>query len=139
MAQHLFVYGTLRSGFSNPFARRLQAQSLFVSGGSAPGTLYDFGWYPGAIFEAEARKRVVGEVFLLKSPQRLLAQLDYYEGTEEPETPFRRVAVKVSLDRGGTVEAWSYELNAATGRRPLIGSGDFMLHRRLRDQRPLRP
>jgi gamma-glutamylcyclotransferase (GGCT)/AIG2-like uncharacterized protein YtfP len=139
MPVHLFVYGTLRSGFSNPFARRLQAQSILLGTGSAPGTLYDFGWYPGAIFKAEARMRVVGEVFLLKNPQRLLSQLDHYEGTEEPATPFRRVAVKVSLDRGGGVEAWTYELSAATGRRPLIGSGDFVLHRRLRDQRPVRP
>jgi gamma-glutamylcyclotransferase (GGCT)/AIG2-like uncharacterized protein YtfP len=138
MHQHLFVYGTLRSGFTNPFARRLQAQSTLVGKGSVPGTLYDFGWYPGAIFGADARMRIVGETFLLKAPERLLAQLDHYEGTEEPDTPFRRVAVRVSLDRGGILEAWTYELNAAPGRRPLIGSGDFILHRRLRGQRPLR-
>jgi len=138
MHQYLFVYGTLRFGFTNPFARRLQAQSSLVGRGSAPGMLYDFGWYPGAIFRADARTRIIGETFLLKAPERLLAQLDHYEGTEEPDTPFRRVALKVSLDRGGTLEAWTYELNAAPGRRPLIGSGDFILHRRIREERPLR-
>jgi gamma-glutamylcyclotransferase (GGCT)/AIG2-like uncharacterized protein YtfP len=138
MLQHLFVYGTLRSGFPNPLAKRLQAQARFVGIGSAPGVLYDFGWYPGAMFKADARSRVIGEVFALKNAARLIAQLDHYEGTAEPDSVFRRVAVKVSLDRGGAIEAWTYELNAPPG-RPLIGSGDFILHRRLREQRPLRP
>jgi gamma-glutamylcyclotransferase (GGCT)/AIG2-like uncharacterized protein YtfP len=138
MLQHLFVYGTLRSGFPNPLAKRLQAQARFVGIGSAPGVLYDFGWYPGAMFKADARSRVIGEVFALKNAERLIAQLDHYEGTAEPDSVFRRVAVKVSLDRGGAIEAWTYELNAPPG-CPLIGSGDFILHRRLREQRPLRP
>jgi gamma-glutamylcyclotransferase (GGCT)/AIG2-like uncharacterized protein YtfP len=134
MLQHLFVYGTLRSCFPNPLAKRLQAQARFVG----IGVLYDFGWYPGAMFKADARSRVIGEVFALKNAEHLIAQLDHYEGTAEPDSAFRRVAVKVSLDRGGAIEAWTYELNAPPG-RPLIGSGDFILHRGLREQRPLRP
>jgi gamma-glutamylcyclotransferase (GGCT)/AIG2-like uncharacterized protein YtfP len=139
MPQHLFVYGTLRSDFPHPLARRLKAQAKLVGKGSAPGVLYDFGWYPGAKFDADARSRVIGEVFALRNAERLLAELDHYEGTAEPGNAFRRVPVKVRLERGGTVDAWSYEMGESTARRRPIESGDFILHRRLREQRPLRP
>src|SRR6476660_9160329 len=103
MPQHLFVYGTLRSEFPHPLAQRLKSQAELVDLGSAPGVLYDFGRYPGAMFKADARTRVIGEVYALKNPERLIAQLDHYEGTAEPNNPFRRVAIKVRLDRGGTI------------------------------------
>src|SRR4029077_14760466 len=114
------------------------AKARFVGIGSAPGVQYDFGWYAGAVFKADGRSRVIGEFVALKKAERLIAQPDHWEGTAEPDSAFRRVAVKVSLDRGGAIEAWTYELNAPPG-RPLIGSGDFILHRGLREQRPLRP
>ncbi|HYB06172.1 MAG TPA: gamma-glutamylcyclotransferase family protein [Methyloceanibacter sp.] len=88
MPQHLFVYGTLRSEFLHPLALRLKSQAKFVGKGSAPGILYDFGCYPAAMFREDARSRVIGEVFALKTAQRLLDQLDHYEGTAEPGNPF---------------------------------------------------
>ena len=103
MPQHLFVYGTLRSEFPHPLALRLKSQAKLVGKGSAPGVLYDFGWYPGAVFDADARTRVIGDVFALKNAERLLAQLDHYEGTAEPGKPkfgpkdvldFRRIHLK---------------------------------------------
>ena len=48
---------------------------------------------------------------------RLLAELDHYEGTAEPGNAFRRVPVKVRLERGGTVDAWSYEMGDSQARR----------------------
>ena len=69
----------------------------------------------------------------------LLAQLDHYEGTAEPGNPFGRVPIKVRLDRGGMVDAWTYEVRQLPERRSLIESGDFILHRRLREQRRSRP
>ena len=109
---NLFVYGTLRSEFPNPLAKRLTAEAKLIGKGWAPGALYDCGWYPGAIFSHDSRTRVRGEVYLLKHAERLLADLDHYEGTEEPANPFRRVPVKVRLERGGTIDAWSYEMTA---------------------------
>ena len=138
MTEYLFVYGTLRSEFPHPLAMRLKAQAKFIGKGSTPGALYDFGWYPGAKFDPEARTHVVGEVFSIKNAQRLLAELDHYEGTAEPGNAFRRVLVKVRLDRGGTVNAWSYEMGDPNARRRPIESGDFIHHRRLKDQRPVR-
>ena len=91
MTDYLFVYGTLRSEFPHPLARRLQAQAKFIGKGSTPGALYDFGWYPGARFDPHARTHVIGEVFSIKNAERLLAELDHYEGTAEPGNAFRRV------------------------------------------------
>jgi gamma-glutamylcyclotransferase (GGCT)/AIG2-like uncharacterized protein YtfP len=138
MLEHLFVYGTLRSEFPQPLALRLKSQAKLVGKGSTPGILYDFGWYPGAKFDADARSRVIGEVFALKNAERLLAELDHYEGTAEPGNAFRRVPVKVRLDRGGAIDAWSYEMGESTARRRPIESGDFIFHWRLRQGRPMR-
>lgn len=139
MPQHLFVYGTLRSEFPHPLAHRLKTQAKLVGLGSAPGVLYDFGWYPGAMFKADARTRVIGEVYVLKNTERLLAQLDHYEGTAEPGNPFQRVPIKVRLDRGGTVDAWTYAMIEPPERRRPIETGDFIRHHRRRGQRPFRP
>ena len=79
MPQHLFVYGTLRSEFPGPLAFKLKSQANLIGMGCAPGALYDFGWYPGAVFNADARTRVVGEVYALRNAERLVAQLDHYE------------------------------------------------------------
>ncbi len=134
----LFVYGTLRPDFPNPLARRLKAQAKLLGTGWAPGTLYDFGWYPGAIFKADAKSRVIGEVFELKNADRLLAELDHYEGTAEPLNPFRRTQIIVHLDRGRTVEAWTYAMIDPPKQRRPIASGDYVLHMKTALPRKLR-
>jgi gamma-glutamylcyclotransferase (GGCT)/AIG2-like uncharacterized protein YtfP len=135
MTQYLFVYGTLRSEFPHPLARRLKAQAKLIGKGSTPGMLYDFGWYPGAKFDPNARTDVIGEVFSIENAERLLAELDHYEGAAEPGNAFHRVPVKVRLDRGGAVDAWSYEMGDSKARRRPIESGDFIHYRRLKDLR----
>lgn len=139
MTEHLFVYGTLRSGFPHPLSRRLQTKARLIGKASALGVLYDFGWYPGAIFDAAARSRVIGEVFLLKNAERLLAELDHYEGTAEPSNPFRRVSIEVLFERGGTIDAWSYAMVDPPQRRRAIPSGDYVLHLKTVSPRPRRP
>jgi Gamma-glutamyl cyclotransferase, AIG2-like len=67
-----------------------------------------------------------------------MAQLDDYEAIPEPIKRFRRVVIKVRLERGGTVEAWTYEaIELPAARRP-IESGDFILHLQRRTGRPNR-
>jgi gamma-glutamylcyclotransferase (GGCT)/AIG2-like uncharacterized protein YtfP len=105
--------------------------------GSAPGALYDFGWYPGAVFNADARTRIVGEVYALWHAERLMAQLDAYEGIPEPNIRFRRVVIRVRLERAGTVEAWTYEVIELPISQRQIESGDFILHLRRRGGRPI--
>jgi gamma-glutamylcyclotransferase (GGCT)/AIG2-like uncharacterized protein YtfP len=142
MPDHLFVYGTLRADSGHPMARRLRAGARHVGRGSAPGSLYDFGDHPGAVFARDSRYRVKGDVFRLGSNPRVLTDLDRYEGVSgddnADETFFHRVVVEVKLDNGETVEAWAYALNE-TPRARLIGSGDFIADRRIRNPQPVRP
>lgn len=147
MPDHLFVYGTLRAESAHPMAHRLRVGAKHIGKGSAPGLLYDFGSWPGAIFSPEERYRVIGSVFALSPNPRLLTDLDKYEGVvptaEEREFPeseglFHRIMIEVHLQRGGSVEAWTYALKEAPRAR-LIGTGDFIADRRLRAPKVLRP
>src|SRR5262245_7136486 len=72
MPQHLFVYGTLRFEYPNPLALKLKSQAVLIGKGFAPGVLYDIGWYPGAVFNADSRTRVVGELYALWNAERLM-------------------------------------------------------------------
>jgi gamma-glutamylcyclotransferase (GGCT)/AIG2-like uncharacterized protein YtfP len=139
MPDHLFVYGTLRAESLHPMAHRLRVAAKLIGRGSAPGLLYDFGEYPGAVLDQDAKYRVIGDVFQLRPNPRLLADLDKYEGfTGGDDDLFRRIAIEVRLDKGGTVEAWTYGLTEAPRAR-LIGGGDFIADRRLRSPRAVRP
>lgn len=139
MPDHFFVYGTLRAESGHPMARRLRVGARHIGRGSAPGALYDFGDYPGAVFAADARYRVIGDVFELGPNPRLLADLDKYEGFKgEDDDLFRRIAIEIRLDHGGGVEAWTYVLREAPRAR-LIGTGDFIADRRMRMPRAARP
>ena len=141
MPDHLFVYGTLRAESAHPMAHRLRVAARNIGTGSTPGRLYDFGSWPGAFFAREERYRVIGNVFVLGAGHRLLIDLDKYEGVtpaqgEEREFPeaeglFHRIAVKVTLDKGGSVEAFAYALKEMPRAR-LIRTGDFIADRRLR-------
>ena len=138
MPDHLFVYGTLRTGSAHPMAHRLRVGATHIGRGSTAGSLYDFGDHPGAVFAAAARYRVIGDVFLLRVGQRLLTDLDRYESfTGQDDDMFRRMAIEVTLDAGGTVQAWAYGLREAPRAR-LIGTGDFIADRRMRVPRAAR-
>lgn len=130
--QHLFVYGTLRSEFPHPLARRLALEARLIGTGSASGTLYALSYYPGAIFRPDDRDSVLGEVYALPRSS-LLAELDAYEGSL-----FRRVRIAVRLAGGRAIEAWSYELRGAQNPGRRIEGGDFMQHLRRISPRPLR-
>lgn len=75
MHRLVFVYGTLRLGFTNPAARRLHSRGEFLGVANVRASLYDCGRWPG-ITRGEGRVR--GELFRV-SPQ-LLRYLDAWEG-----------------------------------------------------------
>lgn len=106
----LFVYGTLRSQFDNPYAQLLRAQSEFVGSATVRGSIYRVEFYPA--YKEEPDGEVHGEVYRLKSS---LAELDDYEGDA-----FERV--KVATSRG---EAWIYRYRGAPPAESRIASGDF--------------
>jgi gamma-glutamylcyclotransferase (GGCT)/AIG2-like uncharacterized protein YtfP len=108
------VYGTLRKGSTNRFARLLSERGKFIGEGRVSGRLYDLGAYPGARPAEQPDESIVGEIFQLAEPGMVLAALDEYEGPE-----FERAMVTA-----GTLECWIYwYVGPAAGR--LIASGDW--------------
>jgi gamma-glutamylcyclotransferase (GGCT)/AIG2-like uncharacterized protein YtfP len=104
------VYGSLRSEFDNPYARRLRGHAEFVGRTTVPGSIFRIGKYPG--YRREPEGIVHGELWRLLDPEATLAALDEYEGPE-----YSRVVVN---------GAWIYLFSgAAAGER--ISSGDFLV------------
>lgn len=98
---HLFVYGTLKLGFDNYFARYLRQHSKFIEAGQLPGRLYDLGEYPGFVYQAEAKTFVRGEIFRLdRNVPQVLAALDEYEGVNMPNPEYRKQTLKVQSASG---------------------------------------
>lgn len=102
----LFVYGTLKRGFSNPWARRLWARARFAGEGTLPGRLYDLGPYPAFVEDAASPAPVHGEVAELEDA-RVLEELDRYEGSQ-----YKRVLRRVRMQDGQEREAWVYVFRA---------------------------
>ena len=108
------MYGTLRRGCDNRFARLLAERGRFIGEARIPGRLYDFGSYPGARPAAQPHESILGEIFHLAEPGTLLEPLDDYEGPE-----FER-----AMATAGTLECWIYwYIGPEAGR--LIASGDW--------------
>ena len=116
--QNLFVYGSLRRGMQNEFARLLHERSDFVGVGQVRGTLYDLGAYAGLVVSANAQGWVHGEVFGIKD-DKLIVKLDEYEGTE-----YERVVVDATLDSGQVTRCWVYSYRGSVSGRSEIRSGE---------------
>jgi gamma-glutamylcyclotransferase (GGCT)/AIG2-like uncharacterized protein YtfP len=130
MALHVFVYGTLRRGGCN-HARMAGAEWLGPA--SVRGRLYELGWYPGLVIDAQAGA-VHGDVFKLASWEQLAA-LDHYEGCS-PEHPepheYRRERTEVLI---GTTRIsawlWVWRQAQAAAAPQLIATGDWLAERPL--------
>ena len=128
MSKHLFVYGSLRSESPHPLAVKLRSQGRLIGKGSACGVLYDLGRYPAAMFGSEHKSRVIGEIFELPRDGRLLRELDYFEGTEEPASPLSRIEIDVLIEEGSSLRLETYSLGTPPPIRRVIESGDWIAH-----------
>ena len=126
---HLFVYGSLRSGFHHPAYKYISKYFTFVTNAKVKGLLYDAGEYPAAISTTE-NFFITGELYKAKSPDDFkwaIEQLDAYEGVEpeEGEVPlFKRELTDVTY-QNTTLQAWIYWYNKSLLDNALIPSGDF--------------
>lgn len=75
MVHRVFVYGTLKQGFSNG---HFLEDCLFLGNASIKGQLLDIGHFPGLVGSDDWKSRVWGEVYLVTHD--ILAQLDRLEG-----------------------------------------------------------
>ena len=99
--QLLFVYGTLRSGYSNEWAVKLREHSKFAGTATVTGTLAQVG--PYGTWIPDPYLQVNGELYRLNIPDSTLAMLDDYEGSD-----WVRIEIETS---GGT--AWMYHFHGA--------------------------
>ena len=127
----IFVYGTLRPGFENPFARRLHKAARHLGPASVRGgRLVDLGSYPGFVpVEEDPPLEVRGDLFELPVGGDLLDALDAYEGcSRDPARPgeYRREKRPVRLGGNRTLSAWIYILNRPAERFPAVPGGDYL-------------
>jgi gamma-glutamylcyclotransferase (GGCT)/AIG2-like uncharacterized protein YtfP len=111
----LFVYGTLRSEFDNPYARLLRSQAELVGAATVPGSIFRIGHYPG--YRPEPRGVVLGELYRMADPGATLKILDEYEGAE-----YERVAIRILIEEG---VGWIYQYRTQPDESARIASGDF--------------
>jgi gamma-glutamylcyclotransferase (GGCT)/AIG2-like uncharacterized protein YtfP len=78
MSDYLFVYGTLLPELAPQAVLNEVRQFLWLGQGAACGRLYDLGDYPGAILDAAAETRIVGQVCQLPDNPAVLEALDAY-------------------------------------------------------------
>ncbi|SKC15187.1 gamma-glutamylcyclotransferase family protein [Dyadobacter psychrophilus] len=124
---HLFTYGTLMRGFDNPFAERLQNNSVYEGKGYFPGLLYLISWYPGAIYDADSVSKVHGEIYRLSTFEAVIPELDDYEDVFEDEQSslYVRKTVSIIKESGETINCWVYLYNQPVTGLPLIEEGCF--------------
>jgi gamma-glutamylcyclotransferase (GGCT)/AIG2-like uncharacterized protein YtfP len=128
---HLFVFGTLLSGYDHPMSRLLSQRAELIGEARCTGRLYLVRHYPGMVPSTDASDHVFGELYRMRDAPDLLRTLDDYEGCSEkypqPHEYVRR-RVAVTLSDGATVQAWTYLYNRPVTHLPRIASGRFLEH-----------
>jgi len=117
----LFVYGTLKSGFGNRYARRLRREARLLGRAHVPGRLYRIRWYPGMRPAQAPEDLVTGELFKLHQPSKTLKVLDEWE---EPHH-YRRELHRATLENGQTLRAWVYMYRQPRPEHCFVVSGEW--------------
>lgn len=127
---HLFVYGSLRSGFHSPVYEYISRYFTFAGNARVRGKLFDMGSYPAGL-PTNDNHFIIGELYRIKHENEFswaIGQLDDYEGVsvEADEVQlYRREITEVYID-GKVTHAWIYWYNGDVSGKPLIPSGDLM-------------
>lgn len=126
---HLFVYGSLLSGFKSNAYEYIRSYFKLLGDAVVKGTMYDMGEFPVAVAKDTGRT-IKGELYEINNPFELsfaLAQLDDYEGLhpeEGQEVYYEREAVDVEFN-GETLTAWVYWYNRDVSDKRVVESGDM--------------
>lgn len=127
---HLFVYGSLRSGFKSPAYEYISRYFILVGPAKVRGKLFDLGEYPAGV-PATGETFVVGELYRVKKEAEFswaIGQLDDYEGmnTEAGENAlYQRDIAEVHIEEH-QVPAWVYWYRGDVSQAPLVPSGDIL-------------
>jgi gamma-glutamylcyclotransferase (GGCT)/AIG2-like uncharacterized protein YtfP len=128
---HIFVYGSLRSGFRSPAYAYVSRYFTFVAQATVKGLLYDRGDYPVAI-PTTTDNFIIGELYTINNTNEFsfaIAQLDDYEGLhpdDDEQALFTRKLATVYHHNGKTTDAWVYWFAGDVSGKPIIPSGDVL-------------
>lgn len=133
MADLVFFYGTLMTGFDRRRRAGVEGRLVFRGRGCIRAHLFDLGIYPAAVPAPEGQ--VWGEIYEVLDAPAVLRVLDEIEG-HSPGAPehslYVRERVSAILEDGSAADVWVYFYNAPLGRAPQIASGDYLEHVRIR-------
>ena len=116
----LFVYGTLKSGFDNRWARLLRANAHLMGPAEIQGKLFRMRGYP-ALRVTLGSATVHGELWQIRGDGlRLFARLDEYEGAR-----YRRVELNITCG-GRRYRAFVYEWRWRLPEQRRIADGVFV-------------
>ena len=118
---YLFVYGTLKSCFRNRYARQLRREATLMGRATMPGRLYRVRWYPGMRPPRASGEVVMGELYRLRKPSKMLEVLDEYEEN------YRRELRRATLANGRTRQCWVYMYRFPLLERRRVASGEWLL------------
>lgn len=125
--EHVFVYGTLRRGFTNAGRDILNLHAAFVDEARMQGQLFDVGFFPA--MRPGGPGTVLGEVYRLNDPELALKRLDRYEGVEGPgPAPYVREKLPAQLEHGGQVQAWTYLWTEPVRDLDPVPDGDYLAY-----------
>jgi gamma-glutamylcyclotransferase (GGCT)/AIG2-like uncharacterized protein YtfP len=127
---HLFVYGSLRSGFRSPVYEYISRFFIFIGDAKVKGKLFDMGSYPGGV-PANDEGFIIGELYQIREEAEFswaMGQLDDYEGVnvESDEIQLYRRELTDVFINNEIIPAWIYWYNGEVSGRPVIESGDLM-------------
>jgi gamma-glutamylcyclotransferase (GGCT)/AIG2-like uncharacterized protein YtfP len=135
---HLFVYGSLRSGFRSPAYEYISPFFNFIGEARVRGKMYDMGEYPAAV-PTDEDSFIIGELYRIKNESEFswaIGQLDDYEGVyAEPgeQLLYYRGMAEV-LVNNETVKSWMYWYNGDVTGKPQIHSGDVLEYTRAKNK-----
>jgi gamma-glutamylcyclotransferase (GGCT)/AIG2-like uncharacterized protein YtfP len=127
---HLFVYGSLRSGFHSPVYEYISRFFNLIGEAKVKGKLFDMGSYPGGV-PANEDAFIIGELYKIQDESEFswaMGQLDDYEGVnvESDEVQLYRRELTDVFINNEIIAAWIYWYNGDVSGRPVIASGDLM-------------
>ena len=127
---HLFVYGSLRSGFRSAAYEYISRYFDLVGEARVKGKLYDLGDYPAAKPTNE-NQLIIGELYQIRNENEFawaIGQLDDYEGVNVAfdETQLYRRDITEVYTNNNTTAAWIYWYHGDVEGKPVIESGDVL-------------
>lgn len=126
--EFIFVYGSLRKGFSSPAREVLDNHTEFINKARFQGKLFKIDWYPGVVPSEDEDDIVYGEVYKIINREEVLSKLDHYEGCS-PSDPkphaFVRKEMPVVLNNK-EITAWIYLFDLPVDDMIQIRSGDYL-------------